>query len=108
MFASNIEYSPLVLFEAAAAGLPVLTVPVGNSKEIIEWTKGGEICPAPVDENQRTIVDPIILAENMMKLVKDPEKLKLLGANGKKNWTDNYTWDRITLEYEKVLLGNLA
>ena len=50
VFASNIEYSPLVLFEAAAAGTPFITVPVGNSPEIVQWTRGGVICPAPVDK----------------------------------------------------------
>ena len=50
VFASHIEYSPLVLYEAAAAGLPFLSVPVGNAEEIARWTKGGSICPAARDE----------------------------------------------------------
>ena len=33
VFASRVEYSPLVLFESAAAGTPFLTVPVGNASE---------------------------------------------------------------------------
>ena len=105
VFASNIEYSPLVLFESAAAGLPFLTVPVGNSKEIIEWTQGGILCSAPVDNNGRTKVDPQILAENIMKLANDPEKREQLGKEGKKNWQNRLTWEKITLEYEKVLKG---
>ena len=44
-FASRIEYSPLVLFEAAAAGTPFLSVPVGNAREIAEWTGGGRSVP---------------------------------------------------------------
>ena len=31
VFASKVEYSPLVLFESAAAGTPFLTVPAGNA-----------------------------------------------------------------------------
>ena len=32
VFASHVEYSPLVLFESVAAGLPFLSVPVGNAQ----------------------------------------------------------------------------
>jgi len=105
VFASNIEYSPLVLFESAAAGLPYLTVPVGNSKEIIEWTQGGILCPASVNNNGRTKVDPRILAEEIMKLANDSEKREQLGKEGKKNWKKSLTWVKIALEYEKVLKG---
>jgi glycosyltransferase involved in cell wall biosynthesis len=105
VFASNIEYSPLVLFESAAAGLPFLTVPVGNAKEIINWTKGGILCPAPANSNGRINVDPQILAEEIMKLANDPHKRELLGKEGKKNWGNKLTWGKITLEYEKVLNG---
>jgi glycosyltransferase involved in cell wall biosynthesis len=45
LFTSNIECSPLVLFEANAAKLPFLTTDVGNAKEIIEWTQGGLLLP---------------------------------------------------------------
>ncbi|NHZ86241.1 MAG: glycosyltransferase [Planctomycetia bacterium] len=105
VFASNIEYSPLVLFESAAAGLPFITVPVGNAKEIIEWTKGGVLCPASIDNNGRTIVNPQILAKEIMKLANAPEKRKKLGKEGKINWSNKLTWGKITLEYENVLKG---
>jgi glycosyltransferase involved in cell wall biosynthesis len=106
VFASNIEYSPLVLFESAAAGLPFLTVQVGNSKEIIEWTKGGVLCPATIDNNSRTVVSPQILAKEIMKLESDPEKRATLGKQGRSNWEKRYSWEKITFEYEKVLQGN--
>ncbi|NHZ84836.1 MAG: glycosyltransferase [Planctomycetia bacterium] len=105
VFASNIEYSPLVLFESAAAGLPFLSVPVGNAVEIAEWTQGGVICTAPSDINGRTTVDPQILANKMSALLKDKKLLETLGRNGRKNWQKHFTWDHISLEYEKVLLG---
>ena len=105
VFASNIEYSPLVLFESAAAGLPFLSVPVGNTKEIIEWTKGGVLCPAPVNSNGRINVDPQILAKEIMKLANDPKKREQLGKNGKMNWSNKLTWKKITIEYENVLKG---
>lgn len=45
LFPSNIECSPIVLFECAASKLPFLSTDVGNSIEIATWTKGGEIMP---------------------------------------------------------------
>jgi glycosyltransferase involved in cell wall biosynthesis len=106
VFASNIEYSPLVLFESAAAGLPFLSVPVGNAVEIAEWTHGGIICPAPCDKNGRTTVDPQILAKKISSLLKNKALLKKLSKDGRKNWENKFTWDQISLEYEKILLGN--
>ncbi len=105
VFASNIEYSPLVLFEAAAAGTPFLSVPVGNAEEIAQWTGGGAICPAPRDGRGYTRVDPKVLAEHMTRMAKDRALLNKLGATGKKNWAERYTWDKIVVEYEKVLRG---
>src|SRR5207302_2380480 len=67
VFASNIEYSPLVLFESAAAGTPFLSAPVGNAEEIARWTGGGLICPAKIDARGYTRVDPRVLAVEMRR-----------------------------------------
>jgi glycosyltransferase involved in cell wall biosynthesis len=83
-----------------------LTVPVGNSDEIIKWTNGGILCPATIDKNGRTNVDPKILAKEIEKLINDPSKREQLSKNGKKKWQEGLTWHKITLEYEKVLKGN--
>lgn len=105
VFASNIEYSPLVLYESVAAGLPFLSVPVGNAVEIAKWTQGGIICPAESDINGRTAVDPQILANNISDLLNDRTLLLKLSENGKKNWKKKFTWDTISYQYEKVLSG---
>ncbi len=106
VFASNIEYSPLVLFESAAAGLPFLTVPVGNSEEIIQWTQGGVLCPSEIDKNGRTVVDPDVLAVEIVKIINNPKKRYELGVNGNKNWLEKFTWEKITVQYENILKGN--
>jgi glycosyltransferase involved in cell wall biosynthesis len=100
VFASNIEYSPLVLFEACAAGLPFLTVPVGNSIEIIDWTKGGELCKAPKDERGYTRVQPDELARRIEEMITNHGQLKVLGLNGKQASKKRFNWDQITSEYE--------
>src|SRR2546422_277727 len=109
VFASNIEYSPLVLYESAAAGTPFLSVRVGNSEEIARWTGAGLICPSTVDERGYTRVDEVVLARSMAKLMQQRDRLAELGARGKKNWSERFTWGKISTQYEHIfqqLAGN--
>jgi glycosyltransferase involved in cell wall biosynthesis len=108
VFASNIEYSPLVLYEAAAAGLPFVTVPVGNAVEIAAWTGAGVLCPAPVDATGFTRVDPSVLSKAMTTLMADPDGLAALGATGRERWSRYFTWQRIAERYEAILAGHTA
>jgi L-malate glycosyltransferase len=102
VFASNVEYSPLVLFEACAAGLPFISVPVGNAAEIVEWTGGGEICEAPVDKRGYTRVSPDVLRRRIEALVRDPDKLSQLGKSGLAACQARYNWDTIAQRYEDL------
>ena len=104
VFASNIEYSPLVLFESVAAGTPFLSVDVGNSPEIAEWTGAGVICPSWVDEGGYTQVDESVLAQKMRELMKRPQTLKELGKVGRETWRKKLTWNAIAKRYEQVFL----
>lgn len=126
LFPSNIECSPIVLFEAMAAGIPFLTTDVGNAKEIIEWTGGGIVLPTiPLravsqlgfkfppfvhkffNKNGTVTADIKPSAEILEDLVKN-EKLKdRLGKNGHKAWQKHFTWEKITEKYEKLYLGLL-
>jgi glycosyltransferase involved in cell wall biosynthesis len=105
VFASVVEYSPLVLFEAAAAGTPFLSVPVGNSEEIARWTGGGIICPAARDERGYTQVDPNVLARKMRRCMDDPHLLARLGETGRTTWLRQFTWQAIAPRYEAILTG---
>lgn len=105
VFASNIEYSPLVLFEACAAGLPFLSVPAGNAREIAEWTGGGTICEAPIDELGYCRVSPAELARSIETLVADPAQLMRLSKNGKASSSQRFNWNALTLEYERLFLS---
>lgn len=102
VFASNIEYSPLVLYEAAAAGTPFLTVSVGNSAEIANWTGAGVMCPSKVDEKGYTRVDEQVLANSMAELMQTPVHLAELGAAGRKSWAERFTWEQVSLQYERI------
>jgi glycosyltransferase involved in cell wall biosynthesis len=106
VFASNIEYSPLVLFESVAAATPFLSVPVGNAEEIAKWTGGGIICPANKDERGYTRADPKVLAAEIAKAIEDPAALAALGQSGHLAWKNSYTWDAIATKYEAILRTN--
>jgi glycosyltransferase involved in cell wall biosynthesis len=105
VFASTVEYSPLVLFEAAAAGTPFLSVPVGNAEEIARWTGGGMICPAAKDERGYVRVDPSRLAREIERCMDSPDMLARLGAAGKETWRRMFTWRAIAPQYEAILSG---
>lgn len=102
VFASNVEYSPLVLFESAAAGIPFLSVDVGNSMEIANWTESGEICPSEKNNTGYTIVSDDILSEKMAEMMSDIPRLREMGTRGRLNWSKRYTWHEITKQYEHI------
>jgi glycosyltransferase involved in cell wall biosynthesis len=104
VFASNVEYSPLVLFESAAAGTPFLTVPVGNTEEIAKWTGAGVVCPAVRDAKGYTRVDPSEFAQYMSQLFRDKDLRERLRAAGRRNWQEKFTWEKISQEYEAIFL----
>jgi glycosyltransferase involved in cell wall biosynthesis len=101
VFASEVECSPLVLFEAAAAGLPFVTVPVGNSAEIAAWTGAGEVVPAP-RRNGLVLADAPTLARAVDALLDDTERRAALAAAGRAAGRERYAWDVIAQRYEQV------
>ena len=104
VFASNVEYSPLVLFESCAAGLPFLSVPVGNSREIAEWTGGGVLCDAPVDEKGYTRPEPAVLAQAIERLLSNPEQMNKMSLKAKESSQIRYNWASLTTEYEQLFM----
>lgn len=99
VFLSNIECSPLVLFEAGAAGVPFLSTTAGNSAEIAQWTGGGMIVKSNPGHNSRVIADH---KDTLIKLTKLAHNRKLrqnLGLKARETWAKKYTWDRLTKEY---------
>lgn len=105
VFASKVEYSPLVLFEAAAAGKPFLSVPVGNAEEIARWTGAGVICPARRDKFGYTRVSPRRLADEMARLIADDGLRRRLGTQGREAWRATFNWRAIAARYEAILTG---
>lgn len=99
VFLSNIECSPLVLFESAAAGVPFLATSAGNSEEIARWTGAGTIVKSHPSQNSRVIADQ---KDTLIKLTRLAHSSKLrhkLGSTGRKSWEEKYTWERLSKEY---------
>lgn len=104
VFASNIEYSPLVLFETVAAGTPFLSVTVGNSPELAKWMGAGIICPSGINDMGYTTVDEMVLASEMQKLMGQKDYLDELGQKGRETWKSKFTWGKIAEQYEQILV----
>lgn len=103
ILASKVEYSPLVIFEAIAAGLPFLSVPVGNTEEIIGWTNAGLLCPSPIDKNGFTQPSVNNLTQMMKECFSNNGLLLELSKNGRKSWEDKFTWSKIAKSWEELI-----
>lgn len=98
LFPSAIECSPVVLFEAMAAGVPFLASNAGNSAEIVQWTGAGAILPGTRREGWEQ-VDVHESAERLGALLADREALHAMGRKGHAAWKERYTWQRIADAY---------
>lgn len=102
LFPSNVECSPIVLFECAASKLPFLSTDVGNSIEIAEWTKGGEIMATTKDEGGFSHVVISDGVEKLNALYENSVKRKKMGSESFEIWKQKYSWEVITKEYEQL------
>jgi len=100
LFPSNIECSPIVLFEAMAAHTAFLATDVGNSKEIVAWSGGGEILPTTIDKNGFSYAKIKEGAELLKILFDNRQRLNKLADNGYQAWKDRFTWEKIAKNYE--------
>jgi L-malate glycosyltransferase len=102
LFASHVEYSPLVIFECLAAGLPFLSIPVGNVEEIADWTGGGVICPGTISSKGFSSADPAVFGSHIRDLSLDRNRLQEIGSNGRKAWFERFTWEKIAAQIEQL------
>ena len=102
LFPSNIECSPIVLFECMASKTPFLTSDVGNSKEIIKWSNGGLLLPSKINEDGFCKVDIRKSAKMLEELFSNPQKRSIMGESGFKVWLKKYSWEKIAIQYENL------
>lgn len=87
-----LEGLPLVIPEAFAAGLSVVTTNVPGAKDVVTHNKTGLLSEA---------YDWKAFASNMLTLLDDPQKAQELKQGAEKE-LGRYSWDEITRQYESV------
>lgn len=104
LFPSKMECSPIVLFESMASETAFLSTDVGNSREIVDWSHGGEILPTFIDEQGFSCAQIDASAEQLNTLYEDTQKRKQLAKQGFQSWQEKFSWEVITKRYEEVYL----
>ncbi|MFO0323141.1 MAG: glycosyltransferase family 4 protein [Bacteroidota bacterium] len=102
LFPSIIECSPIVLFECAAAKLPFLATDVGNSIEIAQWTKGGEIMPTTKNNEGFSHVIINKGVQKLNELYDDKNKRDKMANESHLIWKEKFSWEIITKQYETL------
>lgn len=108
LFPSNIECSPIVLFEAAAAGLPFISTDVGNAVEISKWTEGGLIVKTIFDESGFSRANIADAVEKLDGLYHDHQRRKSMSSAAFENWRKKFSWEVIAKQYESLYLKLVA
>ena len=102
VFASHVECSPLVLFEAAASGTPFVSSDVGNAAEIADWTGGGEVALTARRVGGRVRVDEADLGARIDALLADGPRREAMGRAAREAWRRDHTWEAIAEAYGRL------
>jgi glycosyltransferase involved in cell wall biosynthesis len=102
LFPSNIECSPLVLFECMASKTFFLSSDVGNAKEICQWAGSGEILPTDHHDNGCAYVDVQKSTRILEAAYQGRANLARLTDKAYVAWQDDFTWGKLARRYEDV------
>lgn len=93
------EGMPMVLLEAAAAGLPIVATRVGGNQEVVQEGVSGFLVPPSDDQ---------ALAAAMLRLMALPEtERRAMGARGREQVHRDYGLERVVDRYETIYRGVL-
>lgn len=85
---------PLVLLEAMAHSVPVVTTASCGIPDMIRDGHTGRLVPAG---------DAIAIADALLSLLRNPRRARLLGATGRQHVAGHYTWDHVVDRMASVL-----
>ena len=88
------ECFPLVLLEAMAAGLPVVTTDEGAIPDIVRDGENGFICP---------VHDPVATAVAVRKLLTDSALRKKMGEHGRNRYLREFTAEAFETRFNGIL-----
>ena len=108
LFPSRVECSPIVLFEACAAGVPFIATDVGNAREISDWLECGQIMTTTKNRLKYSKVSVKEAAAELTGFAIDKKSLSKSGEIGRKRWVENYTWEEIAQKYESTFIKLIA
>lgn len=107
LFPSNIECSPIVLYECMASKTPFLVTDVGNAAEIIRWSGGGRLLPTRTTKtgfSKARIGGSVAL---LNELWRDSTSRGSMAEAGFLAWKERFTWEKIAAGYENLYLSLL-
>jgi glycosyltransferase involved in cell wall biosynthesis len=90
---SRREANSIVLLESMAAGTPWISTDVGSARE-----NAGGIVVSSVDK----------MAEAVLELLRDPDRRKCLGQEGRIRVGERHDWNRIVDSYEQLYEGAIG
>jgi glycosyltransferase involved in cell wall biosynthesis len=100
LMSSAWEGMPMVLLEAAAAGLPIVSTAVGGNREVVEDEASGFLVP-PTDSDA--------LARAMLRLMSVSEaERRAMGERGRERVLNRYGLDRVVDRWESLYREMLA
>ena len=94
VFPSRLDTFPLGILESMAYGIPVVATKVGGIPEIVENNRSGVLV---LKEN------PEDLAQALIELLNNPEKVKMMGLRARKIAQDRFSWEKVAEEFEKKI-----
>ena len=84
---------PTVIMEAMAAGLPVISTPLGGIPEMVEHEVTGELVPER---------DPVAICAAMERLISDPERARRLGDKSRQTAQEKFSIERSGRELREL------
>ena len=94
------EGMPMVLLEAAAAGLPIVATKVGGNHEVVRDGESGYLAPPR---------DSTALAQAMQRLMRlSPEERRTMGERGREHVRTHYGLQRVAEQWEGLYRELLA